>query len=195
MSRTFCQFSERVWHCHSVNHARDTSSKWCTERRNHTLKDMIRSMISHTTLPELLWSEALKTAIYLLSRVPSKTVTKTPYELWTGKSPSIRHLHIWGCSAEAWPYIPHEKKLDSRTVSYFFVGYSKRSKGFRFYCPSTKNVIETDNAKFIEKIQNSGNQLHKDFTFEEKHIAVPMITVLNDEVVIPLQNENTVVPL
>ena len=51
------------------------------ERRNHTLKDMIRSMIAHTTPTELLWSEALKTVVYLLNRVPSKTVVKITYEL------------------------------------------------------------------------------------------------------------------
>ncbi|RVW93907.1 Retrovirus-related Pol polyprotein from transposon TNT 1-94 [Vitis vinifera] len=38
------------------------------ERRNRTLKDMVRSMISHSTLPEKLWGEALKTAAYILNR-------------------------------------------------------------------------------------------------------------------------------
>ena len=42
------------------------------ERRNRTLKDMVRSMISHSTLPESLWGEALKTAAYILNRVPTK---------------------------------------------------------------------------------------------------------------------------
>ena len=51
------------------------------ERRNRTLKDIVRSMIAHTTLPEAIWSEALKMTVYLLNRVPSKTVIKTPYEL------------------------------------------------------------------------------------------------------------------
>ena len=95
------------------------------ERRNRTLKDMVRSMFCHTTLPDSLWGEALKTAAYLLNRVPTKAAAKTPYELWTSKKPSIKHLHIWGCSAEAWPYRPNEKKLDSRTVSSYFVGYSE----------------------------------------------------------------------
>jgi len=152
-------------------------------------------MIAHTTLPESLWSEALKTAVNLLNRVPSKTVTKTPYELWTEKSPSIRHLHVWGCPTEARPYMTHEKKLDLRTVSCFFVGYSKRSRGLRFYCPSTKNIIETNNAKFIEEIQNSGSQLHKDFTFEEEQIVIPTTIVSNDEVVVLPQHENIVIPL
>ena len=52
-----------------------------------------------------------------------------------------------------------------------------------------------DNAKFIEEIQNSGSQLHKDFIFEEEQIVIRMTTVPNDEVVIQPQHENTVVPL
>ncbi|RVX16253.1 Retrovirus-related Pol polyprotein from transposon TNT 1-94 [Vitis vinifera] len=54
------------------------------ERRNRTLIDMVRSMMSNSTLPEYLWGEALKTAIHILNRVPSKVVPKTPYELWVG---------------------------------------------------------------------------------------------------------------
>ena len=64
------------------------------ERHNRTLKDMVRSMISHSTLPESLWGKALKIAAYILNRVPTKKVVKTPYELWVGKKPSIRHLHV-----------------------------------------------------------------------------------------------------
>jgi len=64
-----------------------------------------------------------------------------------------------------------------------------------FYCPSTNSIIETDNPKFIEKIQNSGSQLHKDFIIEEEQIVIPMTTVLNDETVVLSQHENTVVPL
>ena len=45
--------------------------------------------------------EALKTAIYILNRVPSKSVSKTPYELWIGRVPSLNHLRVWGSPAEA----------------------------------------------------------------------------------------------
>ena len=141
-----------------------------------------------------LWSESLKTVVYLFNRVPSKAVTKTPHELWTKKSPSIRQLHVLSCPAEARTYMPHEKKLDLRTARCLFARYSERYRGFRFYCPSTKN-IKTNNAKFIEDIQNSGSQLHMNFTFEQEQIVTLMTTVQNDEVVILLQHENTVVPL
>ena len=51
------------------------------ERRNRMLKDMVRSMISHSNLPKSLWGEALKTTVYILNRVPTKATVKTPYEL------------------------------------------------------------------------------------------------------------------
>ena len=51
------------------------------ERRNHTLLDMVRCMLSNSFLPEFLWGKALRTATYILNQVPSKSVPKTPYEL------------------------------------------------------------------------------------------------------------------
>ena len=60
------------------------------ERRNRTLKQMVKSMISHSTLLESLWGESLKTAAYILNRVPTKaTNNKTLYQLWTCKKLSF----------------------------------------------------------------------------------------------------------
>ena len=69
------------------------------ERRNRTIKDMMRSMMSRSNLPEYLWGEALKTAMYILNRVPSKYVPKISFELWTGRKPSLNHFRVWGCPA------------------------------------------------------------------------------------------------
>ena len=52
-----------------------------------------------------------------------------------------------------------------------------------------------NNTKFIEDIQNSESQLHKNFTFVEGQIVILMTIVSNDEVIISLQHENMVVPL
>ena len=54
------------------------------ERRNRTLLDMVRSMLSSYKLSEFLWTEALKTAAYILNRGPTKVVPKTPIELFKG---------------------------------------------------------------------------------------------------------------
>jgi len=50
------------------------------ERQKRTPKDMVKSMISHSTLLESLWGEAIKIAAYILNRVPTKAAAKTPYE-------------------------------------------------------------------------------------------------------------------
>ncbi|KAF7838838.1 Retrovirus-related Pol polyprotein from transposon TNT 1-94 [Senna tora] len=59
------------------------SQNGVAERRNRTIKDIVRSMISHSSFPDSLWGEALKTVVCILNRVPTKAVTKTPYEMWT----------------------------------------------------------------------------------------------------------------
>jgi transposase InsO family protein len=156
------------------------------ERRNRTLKDMVRSMISHSSLPESLWGEALKTAVYILNRVPSKAVTKTPYELWTGKKPSIRHMHVWGCPAEARPYKPHEGKLDARTVSCYFVGYAERSRGYKFYNPISRTIFETGNARFLEDVEFGGGGSIRSVVFDEETVTN------NDQVFIPIIVPETV---
>ncbi|GJV86456.1 retrotransposon protein, putative, ty1-copia subclass [Tanacetum coccineum] len=50
------------------------------ERRNRTLLDMVRSMISQTTLPKSFWDYALESAARILNMVLTKKVEKTPYE-------------------------------------------------------------------------------------------------------------------
>ena len=104
------------------------------EGRNRVLKDMVKSMITDSTLPKSLRGEALKTAAYLLNRVPTKIIDKTPYELWIGKKPSLKHLHISGCLTEA-RRKPNEKKLDSRTISCYFIRYSEISRVTSFMIP------------------------------------------------------------
>lgn len=154
------------------------------ERRNRTLMDMVRSMLSYSTVPISLWSEALKTAMYILNRVPSKAVPTTPYELWTGRKPSLRHLHVWGCPAEARIYNPNEKKLDSRTISGYFIGYPSKSKGYRFYCPNhSTRIVETGNAKFLENGESSGNSESRKAEIEEVRVDIIPPYLSRDNVV------------
>ena len=95
--------------------------------------------------------EALKLPIHILNRVPSKLVSKTLYELWIGKKPSLNYLHVWGCPAEAKVFNPNIGKLDSKTVGCHFIGYLEKSKGYRFYCPDRQTkFIETRHAVFLE---------------------------------------------
>ena len=49
-----------------------------TERRNCTLFDMVRSMMSFTDLPVSFWGYALETATFTFNRAPSKSVDRRP---------------------------------------------------------------------------------------------------------------------
>ena len=93
------------------------------ERRNRTLLDMVRLMLSYSSLPISFWGFALETATYLLNLIPSKLVSKTPTELWNGCKLSLNHIRIWGAPAHVLRKEPH--KLESRTEVCLFIGYPK----------------------------------------------------------------------
>jgi transposase InsO family protein len=70
-----------------------------SERRNRTLLDSVRSMMSLSDLSILFWGYALETAAFILNKAPSKSVETTPCELWHGKKSTLSFLRVWGCEA------------------------------------------------------------------------------------------------
>ena len=66
-----------------------------SERRNRTLLDMVRSMMSLTELSLSFRGYVLETTAFILNRAPSKSVETTPYEIWNGKKPKLSFLKIW----------------------------------------------------------------------------------------------------
>ena len=84
-----------------------------SERRNCTLLDMVRSMMSLTDLPLLFWGYALETAAFTLNRAPSKSVEMAPYELWFGKKSKLSFLKVWGCDAYVKKFHPDKLKPKS----------------------------------------------------------------------------------
>ena len=65
---------------------------------------------------------------------------------------------------------PQEKKLDLRTISGYFIGYAKKSKGYRFYCPShNTRIMESRNAKFLEYDLVSGSNQFRNIAFDIDH--------------------------
>ena len=64
-----------------------------SERRNRTLLDMVRSMMSLTDLPISFWGYALETAAFTLNRAPSKSIEMTPHmNCGLARNPSCRFL-------------------------------------------------------------------------------------------------------
>ncbi|KAM1074319.1 hypothetical protein ACFX2B_019090 [Malus domestica] len=147
--------------------------------------NMVRSMMSSANLPVTFWGYALYTAVYLLNRVPSKSVSQTPYEIWHGKSTNLNHIRIWGCPA----YVKRLEadKLESRSVKCYFVGYSKQTLGYEFYNPDDKKVFVARTAMFLEDefVLNGSS---------EKTIELKEINEINDEPQTSTQQDDNPVP-
>jgi transposase InsO family protein len=91
------KFSDHLKQCGTVPQLTPPGTpQWngVSERRNSTLLDMVRSMISKTDLPLSFWGYALGTAAFTLNRVSTKSVEGTPYEIWTGKHPRLSFLEV-----------------------------------------------------------------------------------------------------
>ena len=98
----------------------------CAERDNRTLVEAARAMLyAHSNLPKRLWAELVNTAAYIINRTGVSAVEgKSPFELWFGKKPSIKHLKVIGTTCYA--YIPGQKrkKLDKKALKCVLIGYN-----------------------------------------------------------------------
>ncbi|KAL8089363.1 hypothetical protein AgCh_038981 [Apium graveolens] len=134
------------------------------ERRNRNLLESVRLMMSYSDLPKSFWGYALETAAYLLNLVPSKSVPKTPLELWTGDKPSLRHIRIWGCPAHV--LNRNATKLESHTEVRLFVGYTM---GMKVPCRSGRVVRQPDRFIFLGESSDLVSGEHDDdpWTYED----------------------------
>ncbi|RDY03242.1 hypothetical protein CR513_13214, partial [Mucuna pruriens] len=80
-------------------------------------------------------------------------------------------LCTWGCPAEARPYRPHERKLNSRKVNCYFVGYAKLSRGYKFYDLTSRSFLK----QIYSSIHDIG-QVLVPITIQEK------ISIIGDNV-------------
>ena len=136
-----------------------------SERRNRTLLDMVRSMLSFTDLPYFLWGYALLTSAHLLNKIPSKAVPTTPYEIWTGRKPNLNYVKVWGCPA--YVRIAQHNKLMPWGQKFRFVGYPSNTKGYLFYDTEHRNVFVARFGKFLESEFLSEGGDHRQVELDE----------------------------
>jgi hypothetical protein len=89
------------------------------------------------------------TAAFTLNRVPTKSMEKTPYEIWTEEHPGLSFLKVWRCEA----YVKRlmSDKLTPKSDKCFFVGYPREAKGYYFYNQAEGKVFVARNGVFLEK--------------------------------------------
>ncbi|CAH1440299.1 unnamed protein product [Lactuca virosa] len=134
-------------------------------RRNRTLLDMVRSMMSRASLPISFWGYALETAAHILNLVPTKKVAKTPHEMWIGKAPPLAHIKVWGC--EAFVRRETHDKLEPRSERCIFIGCPQKSFGYLFYRPSDNVVFVARRGVFRERELISQGDSRRKIDLEE----------------------------
>ena len=120
-----------------------------SERRNRTLLEIVRSMMSLTDLPLSFWGYALDTVAFTLNRAPSKSVETTLYDLWYGKRPKLSFLKVWGCDAYVKKLQP--EKLEPKAEKCVFIGYPKETVGYTFYLKTEGKVFVAKNELFSRR--------------------------------------------
>ena len=125
------------------------------ERRNRSVIDYARTLMMEKNVALKYQREAVSTAVYTLNRVQVKKGTQaTPFELWYGHPPNVKHFKVFGCKC----YILKESrngKLDAKSDEGIFLGQSTRSKAYNCLNTNTKKIVESENINFDEQCRSS----------------------------------------
>ncbi|KAD6455186.1 hypothetical protein E3N88_09892 [Mikania micrantha] len=79
-------------------------------------------------VPQNLWAEGARYAVYILNRVPTKALKGlTPYESIKGRTPNLAHLKVFGCIGYVKTPSQQLRKLDDRTKKMVHLGIEPRS--------------------------------------------------------------------
>ena len=121
------------------------------ERQNRTVVEMTRSLLKEKNMPSMFWGEAVRHAVYILNRVPTRVLKgETPYEAWNGDKPNLGFVKIFGCIAHM--KVPREyvQKLDDRRKRMVYLGNEPGSKAHRLFDPLTRRLNVSRDVFFEE---------------------------------------------
>nr|GEV75916.1 ribonuclease H-like domain-containing protein [Tanacetum cinerariifolium] len=137
------------------------------ERKNKTLIEAARTMLTDSLLPIPFWAEAVNTACYVQNRVlVTKPHNKTPYEFLHGRKPSIGFMRPFGCPVTILNTLDSLGKFDGKVDEGFLVGYSVSSSG-----PTWLFDIDTLTKTMNYQLVTTGNQSNHSTGFQDKYDA------------------------
>ena len=121
------------------------------ERMNRTILNMVRSMLFFKNVKLMFWADAVLCAVYIKNRCPSSSIrNKTPFEMWHGHIPSVKHFRVFGSTCYALIPKGQRNKLGARSRKCIFLGYSNTSKGYRLYDEANKKFVIARDVIFLE---------------------------------------------
>ncbi|GJZ88397.1 retrovirus-related pol polyprotein from transposon TNT 1-94 [Tanacetum coccineum] len=117
-------------------------------KKNRTLVEAARTMLSAAKVPLFFWAEAIATACFTQNR--SLVIPRYPYHIINGRKPFVKFLHIFSSLC----YIVRDgenlDKMKEKGDACIFVGNSTHSKGYRVYNRRTRVIVETIHVNFDE---------------------------------------------
>jgi len=154
---------------HNFSAPRTPQQNGVVERKNRSLEELARTMLSESTLPKYFWADAVSTSCYVMNRVLIRPILKkTPYELFNGRNPNINHLRVFGCSCFV---LNNGKenlgKFDEKEDLGIFIGYSLTSHAYRVYNKRLMTVEESVHVVFDE-VDRKINQIPKTSAEEDE---------------------------
>ncbi|KAI3827765.1 hypothetical protein L1987_01848 [Smallanthus sonchifolius] len=154
------------------------------ERKNRTLIETARTMLSDANLPVTFWAEAVNTACHVLNRVlVVKRHNKTCYELINNRLPNLDYLVPFGspCSLLL-QYKDRQSKFHAKAVEGIFLGYVANSPCKRVYNIGTRTVeewFEVDYSKHSIPPEPTGPSWGFDYDALFKSFNLPDISAVD----------------
>ncbi|KAK1696014.1 hypothetical protein QYE76_012711 [Lolium multiflorum] len=129
------------------------------ERKNRTIIEMARTMLSEFNSPHNFWGEAISTAVHYSNRLFLRPLhNKTPYELLTCNKPNVMYIRVFGCKCLVKNNKGKLGKFETRTIEGIFVGYAENSHAYRYYNRSTRTIEVSCDVVFLE---DNGSQVEQ----------------------------------
>ncbi|GJX39500.1 putative ribonuclease H-like domain-containing protein [Tanacetum coccineum] len=154
-NREMSQFCKNKGILRQFSVARTPQQNRVAERRNRTLIEAARTMLTDSKLPTTFWAEVVNTACYVQNRVlVVKPHNKTPCELFHGRTPTLSFMRPFGYPVTFLNTIDHLGKFDGKADEGFFVGYFLNSKAFRVFNCRTRIVEENLHIRFSGNTPN-----------------------------------------
>jgi transposase InsO family protein len=132
------------------------------ERKNRTLIEAARTMLDEYKTPDSFWVEAINTACHAANRLYlHKYLNKTPYEIITGKKPSVHYFRVFGCKCFILNKKPKASKFASKVDEGFLLGYGTNEYAYRVFNKTIGCVETTVDVKFDESNGSQREQVSK----------------------------------
>ncbi|CAL8170379.1 unnamed protein product [Prunus armeniaca] len=121
------------------------------ERKHRHILETAITLLQTAHLPPKFWFHACATSVYLINRMPCKTLHfKSPYFLLFGSAPAINHLRVFGCACFPLLKPYNTNKLQPKTSTCVFLGYAGQYKGYICFSLTTNRLFVTRHVLFDE---------------------------------------------